>query len=79
MNTAAVTHSLSPSQSLQLRAGRGAPTFPGGNCLIKPARGKAGKKTGGREKEEEAEAGKKHTIYKQNYRALEIKVVISYV
>lgn len=59
MNTAAVTHSLSPSRSLQLRAGSGAPTFPGGNCLIKPARGKAGKK-------QEAEKRKKKQMQEKN-------------
>ena len=75
MNTPGMTHSLSPSQGLQLSPGREALTFPSGNSLIKPATGKAGK-TGGREEEEEGGARKKKG-YKQNYPVLEVKGVTS--
>lgn len=56
-----MTHSLSPSQGLQLRPGKGGLSFLSGNCLMKPARGKAGK-TGGREEEEAAAGARKKGI-----------------
>lgn len=58
MNIPGVTHSLSPFRASQQSPGRGPLTFLIGNCLIKPARGKAGK-TGPREEEEQSGSRKK--------------------